>query len=280
MSMTARTNRSRRVLLLVGGLVALCACLVIMVGAIGLTSLGGTASPQSSMPTQAAAGAVPTRTPGSPGAAPTSGPPARRSPTVAPTVGSAQSVTGELHLDYPLTLNVDKDEIVSIEIIPDQPVALAGASPLAPAGKLLVESGSSDAPRKSVSYSIPLYPAMSAELATASPDLNIVAGSESKQVINPFDRNFWTWSIVARRGGEYRITLRVFGYASLADDDPLKQVVSDTRVVRGSERPFFERMMQGLADNWLVLFGAGGPLALILAALSFWLTRRDTKPKS
>jgi hypothetical protein len=188
--------------------------------------------------------------------------------------------TGELRLDYPIALNVDKDEIITVEIVPDQPVAFVGDGGFAPAAKLLVESGSGDAPRKTASYQIPLYPAMSAELATASQDLNIVAGSEAKQEITGFDKNFWTWSIVARRGGEYRITLRVFGYGALADADPLKQVVSDTRIVRVNDRPFLERLTQGLADNWLVLFGAGGPLALILAAFSFWFARRDAKPKA
>jgi hypothetical protein len=176
---------------------------------------------------------------------------------------------------------VDVDEIVRLEILPDQPVALVGAGPQGPAARLLVETGANDAPHRTVSYSIPLYPVMSAELATAqADDLNIVAGSETKQLLDPFDRNFWTWSIAARRSGEYRITLRLFGYNALADADPVRQVVSDTRILRVEERPFLERLTHGIAENWLVLFGAGGPIALAVAILTLWLTRRDhARPK-
>jgi hypothetical protein len=194
------------------------------------------------------------------------------------TIPAIQPAGGQLRLDYPLTLRVNKDEIVQLEIVPDQPVALVGAAPNAPAALLLLETSPNDAPRRTVSYAIPLYPAMSAELATAqSDDLNIVAGSETKQAIDPFDRNFWTWSVVARRGGEYRITLRLFGYNTLADDDPLRQVVNDTRIVQVQDAPFFERLGTGLAENWLILFGAGGPIALVVAVLTLWYTRRDSQ---
>lgn len=195
----------------------------------------------------------------------------------APTA-AIEASTGQLRFDYPLTLLVDKDEIVQVEIVPDRPVALAGAGAFAPAARLLVETGPEDAERKNVAYAIPLYPVMSAELATArTDDLYIAAGSESKQEINPFDRNFWTWSVVARRSGEYRVTLRLFGYNALTDDDPVRQVVNDTRILRVQERPMEERLMQGLADNWLILFGAGGPIALVVAMLSLWFARRESR---
>jgi hypothetical protein len=172
---------------------------------------------------------------------------------------------------------VDKDEIVQIEIVPDNPVALAGSlDTTAVAATLLVETSPADAERRQVSYSIPLYPAMAAELSSARADFVIVAGSESKQVIDPFDRNFWTWSIVARRGGEYRITLRILGYGALDDDDPIRQVVSDTRIIQVRDRPIQEQILQGIADNWLILFGAGGPIALVVAVLTLWYARRES----
>lgn len=195
----------------------------------------------------------------------------------APTA-AVETATGQLEFDYPITLLVGKDEIVRLEIVPDRPVALAKTGAFVPAAHLLVETSPDDAERRSVSYAIPLYPVMSAELATArTDDLQIAAGSESKQEINPFDRNFWTWSMVARRGGEYRVTLRLFGYNTLADEDPVRQVVNDTRILQVRDRPMLERVTQGLADNWLVLFGAGGPIALIVAALSLWFARRDSR---
>ncbi len=280
MSAPNQPPRSRRILLLFGGLVALCLCLVVVIALVSLPTFSGTATAPNVSATQPAAGAARTPTEPIAGAVPSSLPPGTRRPSPAPTYAMVIGSTGELRLDYPITLAVDKDEIVTVEIVPDQPVAFVGDGGFAPPAKLLVEAGSGDAPRKTASYQIPLYPAMSAELATARQDLSIVAGSESKQEINPYDKNFWTWSLVARRGGEYRITLRVFGYAALADEDPLKQVVSDTRIVHVNDRPFLENLTRGLAENWLVLFGAGGPIALILAALSFWFARRDSqKPK-
>lgn len=309
MSKPTPPRRNRRVLLLIVGLVALGVCAVL--GVLGLFSLGletsarpvtlataPAANERPLTPTLVMAGIfptvaraatpapaltfapLPTPEPGETSApAPTSPPVATAPP--APTVPSIQPAGGQLRLDYPLTLRVNKDEIVQIEIVPDQPVALVGAAPNAPVARLLVETGANDAPRRSVSYAIPLYPAMSAELATAQEDdLNIVAGSETKQTIDPYDRNFWTWSLVARRGGEYRITLRLFGYNALADDDPVRQVVNDTRIIQVQDPPPLERLSVGLAENWLVIFGAGGPLALIVAVLTLWYARRDSqRPK-
>lgn len=195
--------------------------------------------------------------------------------------GPAQSSTGELHFDYPLTLQVDRDDIVKVEIIPAETVALA--APLnasAPSARLLIESGSETLTHKTASYTIPLFPVIAAELVTArSQDLNIVAGSESKQLIAPHESNFWTWSLVAKRGGEYRITLRVYGYNALGDADPARTVVDDTRVINVQDRSLGDRVAQGLADNWIVLFGAGGPIALVLAVLSIWLARRDIEKR-
>jgi hypothetical protein len=272
-----KVNSSRgvgRLLFVLGGLVALCVCgaaLIFMAASSFMFSAGAPLPPDASeLPSQAR----PTQ---AVGAFPTPGDSTPMSPTSAP----AQPATGELRFDYPLTLQLDKEEIVQLEIVPDQPVALARTGGNAPAAKLLVEASGNDAPRKSVSYAIPLYPAMSAELATAQVrELNIVAGSETKQSIDPFDRNFWTWSVVAREGGEYRITLRLFGYNALTDDDPVRQVVTDTRIVRVEELPVLERLGRGLTENWLVLFGAGGPIALAVAVLTLWFARRDShRPK-
>lgn len=297
MSNSVSPIRSRRVLLLIAGVIGLCACAVIVVSVVSLFLFAGTEtagalpSPAATMPARTAdvAATEPTFAPPTlpivgamPTSSPRASPPPETQPPPVPTVALAELATGELRLDYPLALNLEQEEIVTVHIVPDQPVALVGANPRAPAARLLVEAGSNDAPRRKVAYSIPLYSVMSAELNTAAAEgLVIVGGSESRQVINPFDQNFWTWSLVARRSGEYRITLRVFGYASLTDDDPLKQVVADTRIVRVNERPFFENLARGFSDNWLVLFGAGGPIALILAALSFWFARRESqKPKN
>lgn len=302
---------NRRILLLIVGLVALGVCAFL--GVVGLFSIGleSRASPVllstapaagagRRTPTPISVGAVPLPTQGeetyaaqpapetdeptAPRPTPEPGETSAPAPTAppAPTVSSVQPAGGQLRLDYPLTLRVNKDEIVQIEIVPDQPVALVGAAPNAPAARLLVETSPNDAPRRTVSYAIPLYPAMSAELATAQEDdLNIVAGSETKQTIDPYDRNFWTWSLVARRGGEYRVTLRLFGYNALADDDPARQVVNDTRIIQVQDPPFLERLGTGLAENWLVIFGAGGPLALIVAVLTLWYARRDSaRPKA
>lgn len=211
-------------------------------------------------------------------------------PTPPPTVdlskpsgggGPAQSSTGELHFDYPLTLQVDRDDIVKVEIIPAETVALAAPlSASAPSARLLIESGSEALAHKTAAYTIPLFPVVAAELVTArSQDLNIVSGSESKQLIAPHESNFWTWSLVAKRSGEYRITLRVYGYNALGDADPARTVVDDTRVINVQDRGLGDRVAQGLADNWIVLFGAGGPIALVLAVLSIWLARRDIEKR-
>lgn len=240
--------------------------------------------PSSAPPKRTPTPAQPTAAPAQPSAPPT------ETLTPPPTVdlskpsgggGPAQVSTGELHFDYPLTLEVDRDDIVKVEIIPAETVALA--APLnasAPSARLLIESGTGTLAHKTVSYTIPLYPVIAAELATArAQDLNIVAGSESKQMMAPHESNFWTWSLVAKRSGEYRITLRVFGYNALSDADPARTVVDDTRVVNVQDRSLTERLSQGLADNWLVLFGAGGPIALIIAVLSVWFARRDLEKR-
>lgn len=221
------------------------------------------------METPSGAGAVSTHTPLA-----TATPP----PTFAFVIGE----TGELKFDYPLTLVVDRDDIVKVEIIPDQPVAMAGglAAPAASA-QLLVEASAGAGEHKTVSYSIPVYAVMAAELTTArSQDLNISAGTEAKQMLAAHDSIFWTWTLVANKSGEYLVTLRVFGYNELDDADPVRRVVDDTRVITVQDRSLGERLGQGLADNWLVLFGAGGPIALALLLLTFIYGRRDAaKPK-
>lgn len=270
-------RRSRRVLLLGAGLIGISVCGVLALASLLLIPSARPVSMALAVTlTPVVVGAMPTSAPQATLALPpSSAPPATRTVELPADV---QPATGELHFNYPLTLLVEQDEIVQLEIVPDRPVALASANALGPSARLLIETSPNDTEHRSVAYSIPLYPVMAAELDTArKDDLTISAGSETKQAIDPFDRNFWTWSLVARRGGEYRITLRLFGYNTLADQDPVRQVVNDTRILQVRDRPLLERLTQGLADNWLVLFGTGGPIALILAALSFWLARRSQK---
>ncbi|MBI4672348.1 MAG: hypothetical protein HY741_11885 [Chloroflexi bacterium] len=291
-------QRKRRIIVFAGlGVIVLCLCVVIGLSALLLMSSAGSAPSQA--PRTAPAAALATSSAGQATALPratatvaqVTGAPAQSTlaPSAPPTVSAqptevvAQPATGDLHFDYPLTLAVDQDDIVKVEIVPDQTVALA--APLnAPAvsARLLVESGADQLAHNKISYSIPVYPVMSAELSTArNQDLIIVAGSESKQLIAPHDANFWTWSLVAKRGGEYRVTLRIFGYNQLADPDPVRRVVDDTRIVTVQERVIGDRLMQGLADNWLVLFGAGGPIALVVLILSLYFSRRDvTRPSN
>lgn len=203
--------------------------------------------------------------------------------TPTPTGQTAEGARGDLQFDYPLTLVVGNDDVIKLQIVPEK--QLAAAAPLKASNveaKLLVETDANQPQHKSVSYEIPIYAVMSAELNTASTDgLNIVAGAESKQTIDVFGQNFWTWSVVAKRGGEYHVTLRIFGYNQLADTEPAHQVVNDTRIINVQDRSFFERLGQGIADNWLVLFGAGGPIALIVLVLTFYFSRKEAqKPKA
>lgn len=265
-SPTSPRPRSRR-LVTIAALVGICVCGALLLGVFLLPTVGQPASmsPITTATPRVFAIIVPTDTP-VPGA------------TSAP----EEPATGQLHLDYPLKLRVDQDDIVQVQIIPDRPVAFA-----APRGaqvgsaRLLVETSPNALEHKTVSYVLPLYPVMAAELVTArSQDLTIAASSEAKQQLMMNDRNFWTWSLVAKRGGEYHITLHIFGYSDLDAPDPLAQVVNDTRIIQVEERALSERLMQGLAENWLVLFGAGGPIALLVAILTLWFTRRASqKPK-
>lgn len=282
-------HRKRRVLIIAGiGILFVCVCAVVGLGALILISSLGSRpmaavptrpAPVGAAPTAAPAGSEPTtaaiESPAPPGSSPTQAPRATQAPALPTTI--AQVATGDLHFDYPLTLMVDKDDIVKVEIIPDQSVALA--APLNSSGvnaRLLIESGANEAEHKQVSYSIPVYPVMAAELATArEQDLVIIAGTESKQTLAAHDSTFWTWSLVAKRGGEYRITLRIFGYNQLDDEDPVRRVVDDTRIVKVQDRGIGDRLMQGFADNWLVFFGAGGPIALVVLLLTFFYSRRD-----
>lgn len=282
-------RRNNRIWLAAGiGILAVCLLALGLFSLLSLVNLGS--APEHARPTIVSAqiSRTPART-----EAPAARPTNSGMPTPAPALtssvsgatpmpavtatSSAQVATGDLHFDYPLTLLVDKDDIIKVEIVPAPSVVLAGPlnASAAPA-KLLVESGGSELAHKTVSYAIPLYPVMSAELATArSQDLVIVTGSESRQQIAPHESNFWTWSLVAKRGGEYRVTLRIFGYNSLADNDPVRTVVDDTRIVNVQDRSPGERIAQGLEENWLVIFGAGGPIALVVLILTLYFSRRD-----
>lgn len=300
-------RRHRRVLIVAGiGILFVCVCALIGLGALILISPmagspmttgatppatdGGGTLPSAGnaggpLPTGAPAGSEPTvfafevtpvpNTPRAATAPPTNVPALTAAPPQPTTI--AQVATGDLHFDYPLTLMVDKDDIVKVEIIPDQSVALA--APLNSSGvnaRVLIESGANESEHKQVFYSIPVYPVMAAELATArAQDLIIVAGAEAKQTLAEHDATFWTWSLVAKRGGEYRVTLRIFGYNQLDDEDPVRRVVDDTRIIKVQDRSIGDRLMQGLTDNWLVLFGAGGPIALVVLLLTFFYSRRD-----
>lgn len=277
-------HRIRRILIAAVVIVGACACIFLVVNLFSPrfeSSETGAVASRTREPAGVQATSPVTRfpsvleTPSGGGGAPTERAPATATPQ--PTFAIVIGDTGELKFDYPLTLMVDKDDIVKVEIIPDQPIAAAGGiSSPAVSAQLLIESGSNAGEHKTVSYMIPVYRVMSAELATArAQDLNIVAGSESKQMLAAHGSNFWTWALAAKRSGEYQITLRVFGYNELADADPVQRVVDDTRIITVQERSITERLAQGLADNWLVLFGAGGPIALVVLLLTFFFSRRE-----
>lgn len=209
---------------------------------------------------------------------PTSAPPPPA--TVLPPVES----TGQLSFDYPLELVLDRDEILTLKITPDRPLVFnaASAAPAA-AAKLLVEASPNDLAHKSAVYSIPIYAVMSAQVITPRADkLVILAGSEPKQLMDPRAGNFWTWSVVAKQSGEYRITLRVYGFNDLADADPVRVVVDDTRVMTVRDRPFPESLTRAISDNWSTFLGADGPIALlvgigglIIAFLGYRANRRS-----
>ncbi len=276
----SKQTRPSRVIPLALLLLAAILCVALFLFLASSLDLRGAPSPTGAVTsTPASIAAAPTSTSivGQPSEVPSPAP--GQTATPLPTVGNPVAAAGSLGdatFDYPVQLTVGQDQVATFEIIPEVPQAsIIPVNP--PSGLLRVQASSSDAARTRLPYQLTLFPIMSAELGPDESDVLSIkgSGSSSQQPIDPASKTIWSWTLHPKQSGSARITLRVMGQVMVQGANYQREIIDDTRVVPIQDRSLPERIAEGLAGNLPLIFGAGGPLALILA----WLTFRANQKK-
>lgn len=174
---------------------------------------------------------------------------------------------------------VDKDDIVTVEIIIDPGLTQIDTQPIFATGVITIEIASQDGARGRIEDTIRLYPVMSAELITAGFDIT-QGDSDLRRAILPTGRSAaWTWSIVAQKPGVHRITINVFGEIILDEESYIILESSTTRTVNVVDKPLPNRVVDGLLNNVPAIIGTGGPLGLIIAYMTYRMNQENKKRK-
>jgi len=210
-----------------------------------------------------------------------------KTPTDTPTPTPAASVippatltsTGRLEITYPLTMTVDEDDIVTVEIMVDPALTQVGIYPAHVTGVITIEISTQDSRRATIEDRVTLYPVMSAELIAtnfeikqgdANPQRAIVAGERSAA---------WTWTITAKKPGLHRITINIFGHTTTNGKEFMALETSKTRNVTVLDKPLHTRILDSLLNNLPAVIGTGGPLGLVILFLTYRMNRETKKLK-
>jgi hypothetical protein len=122
---------------------------------------------------------------------------------------------------------------------------------------------------------------MSAELNAPAFEVFPSSGNNVRlpRVISTTLPAVWTWDVIATNPGEAQvITINLYKESVAQGDLPfLTQSVS--RNIRVTPRSRWNQIVDGLADNVLLLLGTGGPLGLALLYLTYRATRENERIK-
>ncbi|MBK8899720.1 MAG: hypothetical protein IPM53_00930 [Anaerolineaceae bacterium] len=126
-----------------------------------------------------------------------------------------------------------------------------------------------------------LFPLMSAELNAPAFEVFPSGGNNVRlpRVISTTLPAVWTWDIIATTPGEAQVlTLNLYKEPETELGLPiLTQSISRNIQVLPKSR--WNQLVDGLADNVLLLLGTGGPLGLLLAYLTYRTTRENERLK-
>jgi LysM repeat protein len=187
--------------------------------------------------------------------------------------------TGRLEITHPLAMVVEESGVITVEIIADPELATIGEHEPHVTGVVRIDASYNDGERAYYEQTIELFPLMSAELNAPAFDVFPSGGNNVRlpRVISTTLPAVWTWDIIATTPGEAQvITVNLYKESKAEGDLPLL-TQSVSRNIRVSARSRWNQIVDGLADNVLLLLGTGGPLGLALAYLTYRATRENER---
>lgn len=187
-------------------------------------------------------------------------------PTVTPTIPDI--FTGDLLMNYPIELTVDRGDVVSVVVKPKAETASIEPIPVFGIAAVSIENSKDFGEREVMEVPIRLYPIMSAELSSAKDIVDITGAKDNVRYLALDNIATWTWDIVAHKAGHQMITLRIFGEVLVEEEKITILEKSISRTIDVSNKPLIERVVDVLIDNLIVILGTSGPLGVIIAYLT------------
>ncbi len=189
--------------------------------------------------------------------------------------------TGRLEITHPLAMVVAESGVITVEIIADPELATIGEHEPHVTGVVRIDASYNDGERAFYEQTIELFPLMSAELNAPAFDVFPSGGNNVRlsRVISTTLPAVWTWDVVATTPGEAQVvTVNLYKEPEAASGIPiLTQSIS--RNIRVAPKSRWNQIVDGLADNVLLLLGTGGPLGLALAYLTYRASKENERLK-
>ncbi|VAW32186.1 hypothetical protein MNBD_CHLOROFLEXI01-4591 [hydrothermal vent metagenome] len=189
--------------------------------------------------------------------------------------------TGRLELTHPLTLVIEESGVITVEIIADPELAQIGEHEPHVTGVIRVETSYADGERAHYEQTIELFPLMSAELNAPAFTVSPSGGDNVRlpRVISTSLPAVWTWDIIATTPGESQIiTLNL--YKESEDENSIPILTNSiSRNIQVLAKSRWSQIVDGLADNVLLLLGTGGPLGLLLAYATYRASKENERLK-
>lgn len=189
--------------------------------------------------------------------------------------------TGRLELTHPLTMVVEQSGVITVEIIADPALATIGEHEPHVTGVVRLDASYEDGERAVYEQTVELFPLMSAELNAPAFEVFPSGGNNVRlpRVISTTLPAVWTWDIIATTPGESQvITINLYKEAESETAVPtLTQSISRNIEVVAKSR--WQQIVDGLANNVLLLLGTGGPLGLLLAYMTYRASRENERLK-
>jgi len=109
---------------------------------------------------------------------------------------------------------------------------------------------------------------MSAELVAANFDI-IQGDADARRAITTTYCAAWTWSVAARKPGIQKITINIFGEATIDGEKRTVLEMSKSRNINVVEKPLSKRILDIPSENLIAIVGTSGPIGLLIMYLTF-----------
>ncbi|WP_420644531.1 LysM peptidoglycan-binding domain-containing protein [Candidatus Leptofilum sp.] len=189
--------------------------------------------------------------------------------------------TGRLEFTHPLSMVVEESGVITVEIIADPELATIGEHEPHITGVVRIDASYDDGERAFYEQTVELFPLMSAELNAPAFEVFPSGGNNVRlpRVISTTLPAAWTWDVVATTPGEAQvITVNLYKEPDSISEVPvLTQSISRNIQVVAKSR--WSQIVDGLADNVLLLLGTGGPIGLLLAYLTYRSSKENERLK-